>query len=210
MRKDLGDCKARGGDRLSCPADFTCKSSLGSAVQGMRLSTSASTPRLEACDHGCLVPCSVYPLPPWTFFGGPTMRLHVILSLVDTPAGKKIEYQARPLSSAMQKLLRQASLCRICLMPWNGNVVMSQAASRADTSRAARQAARSFVLCETLARTNHLCGVQHGFSILNREKSSWLCVGAGRPQHVDGVAAVPHAACACRPVPAQLHHALHR
>ncbi|CAL8465499.1 g5035 [Coccomyxa elongata] len=37
--------------------------------------------------------CNVYPCPPWTFFGGPNMRLHVILGLVDTPAGKKIEYQ---------------------------------------------------------------------------------------------------------------------
>lgn len=88
---------------------------------------------------GCLGPCSVYPLPPWTFFGGPTMRLHVILGLVDTPAGKKIEYQARSLSSVWQKLLRQACLCRICLMPWMRQFGMRRAGCRADTSRAARQ-----------------------------------------------------------------------
>lgn len=34
-------------------------------------------------------------MPPWTFFGGPTMRLHVILGFTDTPAGKKIVYQVR-------------------------------------------------------------------------------------------------------------------
>lgn len=39
--------------------------------------------------------CNLYPMPPWTFFGGPTMRLHVILGLTDTPQGKKIVYQVK-------------------------------------------------------------------------------------------------------------------
>lgn len=39
--------------------------------------------------------CNLWAMPPWTFFGGPTMRLHVILGFVDTPAGKKIVYQVR-------------------------------------------------------------------------------------------------------------------
>lgn len=36
---------------------------------------------------------SVWPTPPWTFFGGPVMRLHVIFGFEDTPEGKKINYQ---------------------------------------------------------------------------------------------------------------------
>jgi hypothetical protein len=42
---------------------------------------------------GALYVCSLYAMPPWTFFGGPTMRLHVILGFTDTPQGKKITYQ---------------------------------------------------------------------------------------------------------------------
>ncbi|CAL5221947.1 g4224 [Coccomyxa viridis] len=37
--------------------------------------------------------CNVWPMPPWTFFGGPVMRLHVIFGFEDTPEGKKINYQ---------------------------------------------------------------------------------------------------------------------
>ncbi|CAK0786568.1 hypothetical protein CVIRNUC_009781 [Coccomyxa viridis] len=37
--------------------------------------------------------CNVWPIPPWTFLGGPVMRLHVIFKFRDTPQGKKIYYQ---------------------------------------------------------------------------------------------------------------------
>ncbi|EIE23049.1 hypothetical protein COCSUDRAFT_63431 [Coccomyxa subellipsoidea C-169] len=74
--------------------------------------------------------CNVYPLPPWTFFGGPTMRLHVILSLVDTPAGKKIEYQEDH-SMWMESLLFHTLPAPVgqflhnYTMPFIGNLVAS-------------------------------------------------------------------------------------
>lgn len=45
------------------------------------------------CEHANVCCCSVWPVPPWTFFGGPVMRLHVIFGFEDTPEGKKINYQ---------------------------------------------------------------------------------------------------------------------
>lgn len=106
--------------------------------------------------------CSVYPILPFTFTGGPTMRLHVILSLIDTPTGKMIKYQVRigPYLRAQAVLFSPSGM--------------------------------------------HACAQYSG----SRNCDEMLC--PGNPWHVDGVTSVPYTACSCQPVPAQVHHALHR
>ena len=59
--------------------------------------------------------CNLWAMPPWTFFGGPTMRLHVILGFVDTPDGKKIAYQVLPRRSLACMACRRVACCMCAL-----------------------------------------------------------------------------------------------
>ena len=65
-----------------------------------------------AADWSCH---SVWPIPPWTFLGGPVMRLHVIFQFRDTPQGKKICYQVLLLTSSTVALPLAAIGCDVSI-----------------------------------------------------------------------------------------------